>query len=84
MTDFVEVLEKKECLCTLVGMYTGPTAKEKYYGGYSRNLKENCYVIHYPTSGYIVEGNEIIFPKRDLCPHVHCRIIHSSLDIGTT
>ena len=84
MTDLVEVVEKKECLCTLVGMYTGPTAKEKYYGGYSRNLKENCYVIHYPTARYTVKGNEIIFSKRDLYPHVHCSIIHSSLDIGTT
>ena len=44
----------------LVGMYTSATPMETYCGGYSRNLEENCYVIHYPTSRYIVKGNEII------------------------
>ena len=63
----------------LVGMYTSATPMETYCGGYSRNLEENCYVIHYPTSGYIVKGNEIIGSERDLFSHVHCSIIHSSL-----
>ena len=48
-----------------------------------RNLEKNCYVMHYPTSGYVVKGNEIIVSKRDLYSHVHCSIIHSSLGIGT-
>ena len=68
----------------LVGMYTSATPMETYCGGYSRNLKENVYVIRYPTSGYIVKGNEVIVSKRDLYSHVHCSIIHSSLGIGTT
>ena len=68
----------------LVGMYTSATPMETYCGGYSRNLEENCYVIHYPTSRYIVKGNEIIVSKRDLYSHVHCSIIHSSLVIETT
>ena len=68
----------------LVGMYTRATPMETYCGGSSRNLEENCYVMHYPTSGYIVKGNEIIVSKRDLYSHVHCSIIHSSLGIGTT
>ena len=40
--------------------------------------------MHYPTSGYIVKGNEIIASERDLYSHVHCSIIHSSLGIETT
>ena len=40
--------------------------------------------MHYPTSGYIVKGNEIIVSKRDLYSHVQCSIIHSSLVIETT
>ena len=68
----------------LVGMYTSATPMETYCGGYSRNLEENCYVIHYPTSRYIVKGNEIIVSKRDLYSHVHCSIIRSSLVIETT
>ena len=75
---------KRSAYALLVGMYTGATPTETYCGGYSRNLKENIYVIHYPTSGYIVKGNEIIVSKRDLYSHVHCSIIHSSLGIGTT
>ena len=47
-------------------------------------LEENCYVIPYPISRYIVKGNEIIVSKRDLYSHVHCSIIHSRLGIGTT
>ena len=61
------------------GMYTGETPMETHCGGYSRNLKENVYVIHYPTSGYVVKGNEIIVSKRDLYSHVHCSIIYSTL-----
>ena len=75
---------KRSAYLLLAGMYTGATPMEKYSGRSSRNLKENCYVIHYPTSRYIVKGNEIIFSKRDLYPYVHCSIIHSSLGIGTT
>ena len=55
----------------LVGMYTSATPMETYCGGYSRNLEENCYVIHYPTSRYIVKGNEIIVSKRDRYSHVY-------------
>ena len=75
---------KTSAYALLVGMYTSATPMEKHCGGSSRNFKENCYVIHYPTSGYIVKGNEIIFSKRDLYSHVHCSIIHSTLGIGTT
>ena len=75
---------KRSVYALLVGMYTGATPMEKYFGGSSRNLKENCYVIRYPTFGYIVKGNEIIVSKRDLYSHIHCSIIHSSLGIGTT
>ena len=83
MTDVIEDVEKKECLCTVDrDVYRSPM--ETYCGRSSRNLEENCYVIHYPTSGYIVKGNEIIVSKRDLYSHVHCSIIHSSLVIETT
>ena len=75
---------KMSAYALLVGMYTRATPMETYCGGSSRNLEENCYVMHYPTSRYIVKGNEIIVTKRDLYSHVHCRIIHSSLGIGTT
>ena len=68
----------------MVGLYTGATPMEKYCGGSSRNLKENNYVNHYPTSGYIVKGNEIIVSKRGLYSHVHCSIVHSRLGIETT
>ena len=74
---------KKSAYALLVGMYTRATTMEKYCGGSLRNLKENGYVIHYPTSGYIVKGNEIIVSKRDLYSHVHCSIIHSSFGIET-
>ena len=76
--------EKRSAYALLVGMYTGATPTETYCGGYSRNLKENIYVIHYPTSGYILKGNEVIVSKRDLYSHVHCSIIHSSHVIETT
>ena len=82
MTNVIEDVEKKECLCT-VGRDVYRSPMETYCGRSSRNLEENCYVIHYPTSGYIVKGNEIIVSKRDLYSHVHCSIIHSSLGIGT-
>ena len=74
---------KRSAYALLRGMYTGETPMETHCGGYSRNLKENVYVIHYPTSGYIVKGNEIIVSKRDLYSHVHCSIIHSSFGIET-
>ena len=83
MTNLVEDVEKKECLCYVAGMYTSANPMEKYCGGSSRNLKENCYVIHYSPSGYIVKGNEIIVSKRDMYSHIHCSIIHNSLGIGT-
>ena len=67
----------------LVRMHTSATPMEKHCGGSSRNFKENCYVIHYPTSGYRVKGNEIIVSERDVYSHVHCSIIHSSLGMGT-
>ena len=57
---------KRSAYALLVWMYTRATTMEKYCGGSLRNLKENGYVIHYPTSGYIVKGNEIIISKRDL------------------
>ena len=75
---------KRSAYALLVGMYTGATPMETYCGGYSRNLEENYYVIHYPTSRYTVKGKEIIVSKRDLYSHVHSSIIHSSLGIGTT
>ena len=53
---------EKESLCT-VGRDATPT--ETYSGVSTRNLKENSYVIHYPTSGYIVKGNEIL-SQRDI------------------
>ena len=83
MTDVIEDVEKKECLCT-VGRDVHWSPMETYCGGSSGNLEENCYVMHYPTSGYIVKGNEIIASERDLYSHVHCSIIHSSLGIETT
>ena len=84
MTNIIEDVEKRSAYALLVGMYTSATPMEKYCGGSLRNLKENSYVIHYPNSGYIVNGNEIIASKRDLYSHVHCSIIHSSLVIETT
>ena len=76
---------RKRCAyALLVGMYNGATPMNTYCGGYSRNLKENVYVMHYLTSGYIVKGNEFIVSKRDLYSHVHCSIIHSSLVTETT
>ena len=75
---------KMSAYVLFVGMYTGATPMETYCRGSSRNLEENCYVIHYPTTGYIVKANEIIVSKRDLYSHLHCSIIHSSLGIGTT
>ena len=75
---------KRSAYALLVWMYTRATTMEKYCGGSLRNLKENGYVIHYPTSGYIVKGNEIIVSKRDLYSNAHCSIIHSSLVIETT
>ena len=75
---------KRSAYALLVGMYTGATPMETYCGGYSRNLEENYYVIHYPISRYTVKGKEIIVSKRDLYSHVHCSIIHSSLGIETT
>ena len=83
MTNIIEDVEKRSAYALLVGMYTSATPMEKYCGGSLRNLKENSYVIHYPNSGYIVNGNEIIASKRDLYSHVHCSIIHSSLVIET-
>ena len=83
MTNVIEDVETKRAYALLVGMYTGATHMNTYCGGYSRNLKEKIYVIHYPTSGYIVKANEIIVSKRDLYSHVHCSIIHSSLVIET-
>ena len=55
-------MEQPELLCT-VGRDATPT--ETYSGVSTRNLKENSYVIHYPTSGYIVKGNEIL-SQRDI------------------
>ena len=75
---------KRSVYALLVGMYTGATPMNTYCGGYSRNLKENISVIHYPTSGYVVKANEIIVSKRDLYSHVHCSTIRNSLDIETT
>ena len=75
---------KRSAYALLVGMDTGATPMETYCGGSSRNLKENSYVIPYPTSGYIVTANVVIVSKRDLYSHVHCSIIHSSLVIETT
>ena len=75
---------KRSVYALLVGMYTGATPMNTYCGGYSRNLKENVYVMHYPTSGYIVKGNEFIVSERDLYSHVHCSIMHSSLVTETT
>ena len=75
---------KRSAYALLVGMYTSATSMETYCRGSSRNLKENCYVMHYSTSGYIVKGNEIIVSKRDLYSNAHCSIIHSSLVIETT
>ena len=83
MTNIIEDVEKRSAYALLVGMYTSATPKEKYCGGSLRNLKENSYVIHYPNSGYRVNGNEIIASKRDLYSHVHCSISHSSLVIET-
>ena len=80
----LSIRRKRSAYALLVGMYTGATPMETHCGGYSRNLKESIYVIHYPTSGYIVKGNEIIVSKRDLYSHVHCSIIHSSLGVGRT
>ena len=57
---------KRSAYALLVGMDTGATPMETYCGGYSRNLEENCYVIHYPTSGYIVKGNETL-SQREIC-----------------
>ena len=74
---------KRSAYALLVGMYTSAPPLESQCGGSSRNLKENSYVIPYPTSGYIVKGNEIIVSKRDLYSHVPCSIIHSSLVIET-
>ena len=83
MTNVIEDVEKRSAYALLGGMYTSATPMEKYCRGSLRNLKENSYVIHYPTSGYIVKGNEVIVSKRDLYSHVHCSIIHSSLVIET-
>ena len=74
---------KRNAYAMLVRTYTGTTPTETYCEVSSRNLKENSYVIHYPNSGYRVNGNEIIASKRDLYSHVHCSIIHSSLVIET-
>ena len=59
---------KRSAYALLVGMYTGATPMEKYCGGSSRNLEENCYVIHYPTSRYIVKGNEILGSREIFIP----------------
>ena len=84
MTNVIEDVETKRAYALLVVMYTSATHMNTYCGGYSSNLKENIYVIHYPTSGYIVKANETIVSKRDLYSHVQCSIIHSSLVIETT
>ena len=75
---------KRNAYAMLVRTYTGTTPTETYCEVSSRNLKENSHVICYPTSGYIIKGNEIIVSKRDLYSHVHCSIIRSSLVIETT
>ena len=59
---------KRSAYALLMGMYTGATPMEKYCGGSSRNLEENCYVIHYPTSRYIVKGNEILVSRETFIP----------------
>ena len=59
---------KRSAYALLMGMYTGATPMEKYCGGSSRNLEENCYVIHYPTSRYIVKGNEILVSREIFIP----------------
>ena len=84
MTNVIEDVETKRAYALLVVMYTSATHMNTYCGGYSSNLKENIYVIHYPTSGYIFKANETIVSKRDLYSHVQCSIIHSSLVIETT
>ena len=57
---------KRSAYALLVGMDTGATPTETCCGVSSRNLKENSYVIPYPTSGYIVKGNETL-SQREIC-----------------
>ena len=73
---------KRSAYALLVVMYTGATPMEKYCGGSSRTLKENCYGIHFPSSRYIVKGMKSL-SQREVCSHVHHSIIHSSLGIQT-
>ena len=57
---------KRSAYALLVWMYTRATTMEKYCGGSLRNLKENGYVIHYPTSGYIVKEMKSL-SQRAIC-----------------
>ena len=62
----LSIRRKRSAYALLVGMYTGATPMETHCGGYSRNLKESIYVIHYPTSGYVVKEMKSLC-QREIC-----------------
>ena len=59
-------MEKRSAYALLVRRYTGATPTETYCGVSSRNLKQNSYVIHYPTFGYIVKEMKSL-SQRAIC-----------------